>query len=90
MLVPHQPDAIDFTIATLDEPETIAPEFHIWHASRITWFETIDHLLRHEQFRADTVGLNDRVAAGAAMPDRHDRANRLVENRFGNMADPTS
>jgi hypothetical protein len=68
MLVAHQPDTIDFAIATLDHPETIAPEFHIWARSRIGWFDTSDKLDRHERFRPDTVGLNQSVAVGA--PDR--------------------
>ena len=68
MLVTHQPGMIDFTIATLDDPDAVAPGFHIWTQSRIAWFETTDHLDRHQRFRPDTVGLDDRVAEGA--PDR--------------------
>jgi hypothetical protein len=30
MLVSHQPDTIDFTIATLDDPANVRPGFHIW------------------------------------------------------------
>ena len=33
--------------ATLDDPAQVPPEFHIWHESRITWFETSDTLPRH-------------------------------------------
>lgn len=32
--------------ATLDEPERAPPRFHIWHESRIGWFETADSLPR--------------------------------------------
>jgi hypothetical protein len=28
--------------ATLDEPSLAPPTFHIWHESRISWFETAD------------------------------------------------
>jgi hypothetical protein len=65
MAVTHQPETIDFAIATLDDPDGVAPGFHIWTQSRIAWFETDDRLIRHERFRPDTVGLTDAVAAGA-------------------------
>lgn len=32
--------------ATLDEPAKVPPTFHIWHESRIAWFETADHFPR--------------------------------------------
>ena len=57
MQVDHQPDTLDFTLATLDDPDAVAPEFHIFHASRIAWFETVDDLPRHDRFRPDTRGL---------------------------------
>ena len=57
MQVDHQPETIDFTIATLDEPGRIAPGFHIFWASKIAWFEPSDDLPRHERFRPDTRGL---------------------------------
>jgi len=44
-------------VATLDEPEAVAPGFHIFRASRIAWFETADDLPRHDRFRPDTRGL---------------------------------
>ncbi len=68
MQVDHQPDTIDFTIATLDQPDSVAPGFHIWHRNHIGWFETADRLPRHERFRPDTVGLTGATTAGA--PDR--------------------
>jgi hypothetical protein len=55
--VEYQPETIDFTIATLDQPEQAAPGFHIFRASRIAWFETADELPRHDRFRPDTRGL---------------------------------
>lgn len=57
MRVDHQPETIDFAVATLDDPDSVAPGFHIFHASRITWFETSDELPRHDRFRPDTRGL---------------------------------
>jgi hypothetical protein len=49
---------VDFSVATLDDPEAIAPGFHIFWASKIGWFEPRDRLPRHEKFRADTRGLD--------------------------------
>ena len=55
--VEYQAETIDFTVATLDEPERVAPGFHIFHGSRIAWFDTADALPRHEKLRPDTRGL---------------------------------
>ncbi|HVJ03014.1 MAG TPA: GFA family protein [Sphingomonas sp.] len=57
MRVNHQPETVDFSIATLDEPEKVVPGFHIFYASRIPWAEPGDDLPRHERFRPDTRGL---------------------------------
>jgi hypothetical protein len=57
MHVQHQPDTIDFSVATLDEPERLPPGFHIFYASRIPWAEVCDDLPRHDRFRPDTRGL---------------------------------
>jgi hypothetical protein len=57
MKVEHQPETVDFTVATLDEPGAIAPGFHIFWASRVPWFDPGDHLPRYEGFRPDTRGL---------------------------------
>jgi hypothetical protein len=53
----HQPETVDFSVATLDNPETMAPGFHIFWGSRIAWFEPADDLPRHEKFRRETPGL---------------------------------
>ena len=57
MEVDHQPETVDFSVATLDSPERVAPGFHIFWASRIAWFEPGDALPRHDRFRPDTRGL---------------------------------
>ncbi|HEY0027823.1 MAG TPA: GFA family protein [Allosphingosinicella sp.] len=57
MKVNHQPETVDFSVATLDDPERIAPGFHIFWGSRIGWFEPGDGLPRYEKFRPDTRGL---------------------------------
>jgi hypothetical protein len=67
MLVAHQPETLDFTIATLDDPSTVEPGFHIWERSRIDWFDTKDALPRHQRFRPETIGLTPEIAQGAAI-----------------------
>ena len=57
MRVDHQPDTIDFTIASLDSPEGLRPRFHLFYAERIPWFEPRDTFPRHERFRPNTEGL---------------------------------
>ena len=57
MQVDHQPETVDFSVATLEDPEAVAPGFHIFWGSRIGWFEPADDLPRHEKFRSDTRGL---------------------------------
>jgi len=57
MKVDHQPETVDFTVATLDEPDAIAPGFHIFWGSKVGWFDPADDLPRHEKFRPDTRGL---------------------------------
>jgi hypothetical protein len=57
MEVDHQPETVDFSVATLDEPARLSPGFHIFWGSRLPWFEPNDSLPRHEKFRPDTRGL---------------------------------
>lgn len=45
----NKPDEVDVTIASLDDPAAVAPEYHIWRESRIPWFETADALPRHDR-----------------------------------------
>jgi len=57
MRVDHQPETVDFSIATLDHPDRIKPGFHIFWVSRVGWFDPGDDLPRHDRFRPDTRGL---------------------------------
>lgn len=57
MKVDHQPETVDFSVATLDDPGVVTPGFHIFWSSRVPWFEPKDDLPRHERFRPDTRGL---------------------------------
>jgi hypothetical protein len=47
------PVTLDVTIASLDDPSLIRPEYHIWRESRIRWFETADTLPRHDDAGPD-------------------------------------
>ncbi len=55
--VDFQPDEIDITAATLDDPEAVQPGFHIFYADRIGWALAGDDLPRHDHFRPNTRGL---------------------------------
>ena len=57
MRVNHQPETVDFSIPTLDEPDGVVPGFHIFYASRIAWAPAVDDLPRHDRFRPNTRGL---------------------------------
>jgi hypothetical protein len=55
--VDFQPDTIDFTVGSLDDPGTVAPRFHLWTSSQIPWFDSRDDLPRYTGFRPHTSGL---------------------------------
>lgn len=57
MKVDHQPETVDFSVATLDEPGRVRPGFHIFWASRVGWFDPGDELPKFDRFRPDTRGL---------------------------------
>ena len=44
------PGLIDLTIGSMDQPGSIAPEFHYWHAEHLAWAEFSDGLPRHAGF----------------------------------------
>ena len=58
MKVDHQPETVDFSIATLDDPDAVAPGFHIFWSSKVAWFDPGDDLPKYERFRPDTGGMN--------------------------------
>ena len=57
MKVDHQPETVDFSVTTLDDPDAVRPGFHIFWASKLSWFDPGDNLPKHDRFRPDTVGL---------------------------------
>ena len=44
-----EPDLLDVTLASLDDPLAVRPDHHSWTSSRIAWFETRDDLPRHPE-----------------------------------------
>ncbi len=58
MQVDHQPETVDFSVTTLDDPGAVEPAFHIFWASKVSWFDPSDDLPRHSRFRPDTRGLD--------------------------------
>jgi hypothetical protein len=44
-----EPDQLDVTLASLDDPAVVRPSHHIWTASRIAWFDTADDLPRYPE-----------------------------------------
>jgi hypothetical protein len=42
-----EPDYVDLTLPSLDDPAAVRPSYHIWTASRIGWFDTVDDLPRY-------------------------------------------
>ncbi|HVM37273.1 MAG TPA: GFA family protein [Sphingomicrobium sp.] len=57
MQVDHQPETVDFSVATLDRPDAVSPGFHIFWGSKVAWFDPGDALPRHDRFRPHTRGL---------------------------------
>jgi hypothetical protein len=55
--IDFQPDTLDVTAASLDDPARVAPGLHIFYASRQPWDVPGDTLPRHDAFRPDTRGL---------------------------------
>jgi hypothetical protein len=60
MLVQHQPDTLDFTLGSLDEPEQVNPGFHLFFRERVGWFDFSDGLPKHDGLRPHTRGLPPR------------------------------
>jgi len=43
----HKSEIVDITIASLDDPETSRPEFHVFTRSRLSWIRLNDGLTRY-------------------------------------------
>ena len=44
------PGLIDLTIGSMDQPDSLTPQFHYWHSRRLAWVEFADALPRHAEF----------------------------------------
>ena len=38
---------VEINIGTLDDPEIVSPQYHVWCDSQISWFDTTDDLPRY-------------------------------------------
>ncbi len=43
------PESLDVTLASLDDPVAVRPSHHIWTMSRIAWFDLADDLPHHPE-----------------------------------------
>ena len=55
--VRHQPDEIDVAVGTLDNPDAVNPDFHLYAAEAPRWAALEDGLPRYEALRPHTRGL---------------------------------
>jgi hypothetical protein len=55
--VDYQKDEIDVACASLDDPEAVTPEFHIFHDQKIGWVKLADGLPTYDGFGVDARGL---------------------------------
>jgi hypothetical protein len=46
-----EPDAVDLTLCSLDDPEALAPEDHTYTRSRLSWLQTSDDWPRYATSR---------------------------------------
>lgn len=44
---------IEFHISTLDDPNALVPETHLFHGERLAWFDVADRLPRHRASQRD-------------------------------------
>lgn len=42
-------ETLSLSSVTLDQPELVKPECHIWCSSQLPWFDTVDDLPRREE-----------------------------------------
>jgi hypothetical protein len=41
---------VDVTVASMDDPEALPPQMHIWEKHRLSWLRNDDSLPRHPEF----------------------------------------
>ena len=47
-------DRVDVNVASLDDPARVEPQYHIWVASQISWFDIDDDLPRYAKAGPDS------------------------------------
>ena len=57
--VRHQPDEIDIAAGTLNDPEQVAPSFHIYAGEAPSWMPMMAFLPRYKALRPKTRGLDE-------------------------------
>lgn len=57
--VRHRPDEIHITAGTLDDPEEVAPSFHVYAAEAPSWMPMMAFLPRHKALRPKTRALEE-------------------------------
>ena len=40
---------VEINAGTLDDPEVVTPQYHIWCSSQVSWFDTADDLPRYRK-----------------------------------------
>ena len=40
---------LEINVGTLDDPDAVTPQYHIWCASQVSWFDTADDLPRYPE-----------------------------------------
>ena len=58
------PAEVSLNTASFDEPEAFVPRKHIFTASRISWFNTADHLPRHSGYGGAHTSASDEPGSG--------------------------
>lgn len=56
---PPSADEIDIAAGTLDDPEEVAPSFHLYAAEARSWMPMMAFLPRHKALRPKTRGLEE-------------------------------
>ena len=64
MRVDYQPETVDFSVATLNDPSSVRPGFHIFWSSRVDWLDWNDGLPKFDRFRPETRGLGGTESPG--------------------------
>ncbi len=42
-------DTVEINVGTLDDPEAVNPQYHVWCNSQVSWFDTQDELPRYPE-----------------------------------------